>query len=315
MFLFCLLLAACTTVPADPFAMIQTGQELQAAGNAALQATREAVFLQAQSATLQAARTQDAIAATQRAADTQATTIAQAAETTQTAQAARVTATAQAQQVTRTAQADQVQSTSTALALAAAANEARRRETRSDIWNAVYICLMVAAALGVSIGLWRGIPTLFSWTLDWANRRRSVYETRLGPVFYDGDSPPTLLADISYNRPRLVASDFPAVRQLATGVMESKPARPGHTRLHWRALELLKRADPKSEVIPGWRDVGWSSAEWQEIIRALVAAGAAETQAGKGTFVSETYVDTGGLRYALEVGTLTLRSPTPRGDE
>jgi len=306
--------AGCAGMGGDPRALI-------AAGQAALQATQDAGYLEQQAAYLEQARVDSQARQTEAAFALELTATSAAAYAQQTSQAGEATVTERARAATTTARGEAALATQTSQALEAAANDARRREARLEFLNWLYYGLALTAALGMAMGLWRGIPTLFAWGLEWADRRRAIYETRAGTVAWmevDGAARPVLLSEASYYRPRRQAeeggSEFPAALRIGAGVMESRPARGGHSRLHWRALELLKMADPEEDQIPGWRRAGWSSGEWQEVVEAMIAAGAAQTNPGVGTFVADGYEDVRSLMYALEVGTVSIRRPTLAGD-
>ena len=320
-----LLLSACAVSPSDdPY-------QARALADAAIQATQRAAIQEARAATLEAASTKQAseaeiallnarldataralsyvqtqAAGTQQARDGQATQMAMAVIGTQTAVSYSAT-----QTVVR-------------LAVVAAENKAARDQHTADFWANVLpvgiFILLIVCAVGAGIILWRAKD----WLFVWRDRKNSIYNTTIGPVVVLPDGSFQLLQDIYHQRMRPLLSlskddgssdvewisqsvTSSPVKRTSTGSVQPDSLTSLATRL---VSQAVQQGGPASDVIPGWRELRMSSHTWQRAVTALVNAGAAITEPGRGTYVGRQYQSCAQLLTELQTGKLHL-SPTP----
>lgn len=337
-----LLLAGCGEYVYEPdlYAMEAGGQATAVAAQALRRATQEASFREVERATMMAAETQGA-------AQIELDLLAGRLEATRGAQALEMEAagaTADARQVERqeTQAAYLVQATQAVMELRMTADvlgaqatqtaivrlgeleaiEQDRREALATIQPVVWL----VAALVVALLVVQTYTRLLDWNLEWRDRKNRLYETRLGTVIFE------LGENGEYYARLLSARSLPAkvggeptgvnvVKITASGSVLSSPVVRGSSQRNGTpelAIELLREAVRKlgesSTIIPGWRDLSWSSDRWQRVIAALSAAGLVVTKPGVGTYINDQRAaDAGDLLYQLETRQVRLR-PTPPGN-
>jgi hypothetical protein len=198
------------------------------------------------------------------------------------------------------------------LAVVAAEKTAARDQKTADFWAIVWPILLIVIAIGVCITLWR----LKDWLFVWRDRQNSVRNTVIGPILILPDGSVQLISDIYHQRirPQLETGGPSDVQWISQSVTSSPVKREQPDSLTSLATRLVSQAvaqgGPGSDVIPGWRELRMSSHTWQRAVTALVNAGAAITEPGRGTYVGRQYQSCSQLLSELQTGKLHL-SPTP----
>jgi hypothetical protein len=333
-FLLFILLAACAPSPVDPFYMIQAGQELQSAGNAAIQATQQARHEQVQQIAMAATGTADAQAAqaTSQALEAEkASYHATASADAQAAQVAQVTARAAEAQATQAAYLSSLSlsatQTTTAIGLEterqAAEREQQMAEFRAWLIRSALFCLVAAIIIYLVYTLWRlryAINDWIDWRIEWLDRRNRLFETRSGTVQVTPNGDGTYTIQLVSSRPPPPnlrhfdihsRSDAGQVQALTSSgsVLISPLARSQPDGVTIMALKFVRDAVRNGwtgDQLPGWREADWTSEKWQRVVAALKSVGVVET-GSNGTFLTERYECTVDLLNDLERGDLRVR--------
>lgn len=326
-----LILAACVPSASDPYTMSAYGQSLQRAADAQILATQQAAALERERVAMQAQGTQSAwnMQATQTVSAQYAEQTAGAIAASATAGAVAATQQAAAIQATQTVESMHTTATAqsvnaTAVAINLAVDYERELREKQIVWvgarEAIWTLFSFALAIMVGIGLWRGVPLLAEWVIEWRDRRNSVMETRQGTIAWvlsDGELRPMLLSDIYHNRPRPMLdapSAAPEVTLSANAVSATSPVSKSRqdTRplLQMQAIQLLKKCDQDSDQIIPCAKSGLSEENWIQITDALVGAGLVDKVPGVGTRVIDGYCRD--VLFALELNTVKLPPTPPR---
>jgi len=307
------LLSACAVSSDDPY-------QARDRANAAIQATQRAAIQEARAATLEAASTQQAseaeIALLNARLDATARSLSYVqtqAAGTQQARDDQATRMAISDIGTQTAVARSATQTVVRLAVVAAEKKAARDQKTADFWAIVWPILLIVIAIGVCITLWR----LKDWLFVWRDRQNSVRNTVIGPILILPDGSVQLISDIYHQRirPQLEMGGPSDVQWISQSVTSSPVKREQPDSLTSLATRLVSQAvqqgGPASDVIPGWRELRMSSHTWQRAVTALVNAGAAITEPGRGTYVNRQYQSCSQLLTELQNGKLHLERTPP----
>lgn len=312
-----MLLTACVDAGYAPYDPYREG----AVADAAIQATADAHYYRAQAATLEAGQERLAVEATAQAFAWQATAGAATAQ----AEAAALASTAQANatQAAWLATATPLAATQAAVVRAVdeAEAEAAVEATRRSIWAWLQPVLVFIAACALLYVLVSGTRTIMHWSIAWIDRQQTLrYEGghMLEYIEYeDGTTgwqllvPRSPLADLNPRRPAGQPPGPPVTFSpgKVTAMSSTRVQSPTTARL---ALDLLRAAaniaGDDARLIPGWRELGWSSDSWQRAVKSLKAAGLVTTTPGGGGGTElAAHTCLADLYYDLENGKIVVR--------
>ncbi len=247
-----------------------------------------------------------------------------------TSVAAVATATAGSQMATATGQAAILVATQRAgeMDIAQRQFELDRLRAAANIYDTVLPWIVIISMIG-AIGLlfilaWRG----FDWLIAWIDRRQSMRETRRGEImiyvprldtWQRAEREGAFSAGIKGRALPTVRAQTTTFEQITPSVTRSsitRPARDARGLAHTLVLDAMDVAGSDAKVIPSLAELEkagkpWNAEKRDSAVNILENARAVYTMIGRGTYLTDEYVDLGDLEAEINGGHLSFAPTLP----